>query len=1099
MQPALLLLFFLPGAPSVQAGDQESPYSPPIAAASNEGQQAIAGYAFPKEFRMELFAAEPMLANPVAFHIDERGRIYVCETFRQQKGVEDNRHHMSWLDDDLAAMTVEDRLAYFKKHLGDKVNEYAREHDRIRLLEDRNGDGRADTSTVFADGFNHILDGTGAGVLARRGDVYYTCIPKLYRLRDNNGDGQADVRQALHHGYGVRVAFRGHDMHGLRFGPDGRLYFSIGDRGFNVEHEGKRHVHPDTGAVLRCNPDGSDLEVFAIGLRNPQELAFDDYGNLFTCDNNSDSGDQARWVYVVEGGDSGWRMSYQYFTDRGPWNREKLWHPHHEGQPAWIVPPVANLSDGPSGLAYYPGTGMPERYKGHFFLCDFRGTPGNSGIRSLAVEPKGAGFNVVDSQQFCWSVLATDVDFGPDGMYLSDWVDGWNGPGKGRIYRLFDPQQIASPAALEARQLIAEGFTQRPLAELAKLLAHADQRVRQEAQFALAERGAKAIETLVKIAKKDENQLARLHGIWGLGQIARQDATAAAAIVDLLDDATADAEVRCQIAKVVGDAAGSLSEEQARRAVVELGTMLESSEPRMQYFACLALSKLGRREALPLVIDLLRTNADRDPYVRHAGVMALTALSDAIQLVSMSSDASPAVRLGALLALRRHQSPLIAPFLNDPAPAIVDEAARAINDAPINEAMPQLAALLSRPGLSESAAWRALNANFRLGGPEHAAAVAAYAARGDAPEKLRLEALQQLADWAKPSARDRVMGLWRPLEPRAVGIAAAALTPEIAGVFNGSDELRKTAAGVASKLGIKQIGPLLFSLAADRAGGAEARVEAIKALAHLQDPRLPEVIELALADSAAEVRAAGRDLLAQQRPGEAIPQLAKAIETGEVVEKQAALATLAKMPQPAADELLQQCLDRLLAGDAAAEIELDILEAAKQKNSSFQQKLQQYEAQRPQNDPLAKYRETLVGGNAQRGREIFLERASLSCLRCHKVQGAGGEVGPDLSKVAAEKKREYLLESIVDPSRTIARGFETVVLTTVDGQAVIGILKSEDDMELRLMTAEGKLVTVAKAEIDERGRGKSAMPETLLNYLTRSDLRDLVEYLSTLK
>ena len=196
-------------------------------------------------------------------------------------------------------------------------------------------------------------------MLARKDDVWFTCIPGLWKLRDTDGDGRADERTLLHDGYGVHVGFLGHDLHGLRFGPDGRLYFSIGDRGFNVTTaDGRTLAVPDTGSVLRCNPDGTELEVFATGLRNPQELAFDEYGNLFTGDNNSDSGDRARWVYVVEGGDSGWRIGYQFIespNSRGPWNEEKLWYPAFAGQAAYIVPPIANIADGPSGLTYDPG------------------------------------------------------------------------------------------------------------------------------------------------------------------------------------------------------------------------------------------------------------------------------------------------------------------------------------------------------------------------------------------------------------------------------------------------------------------------------------------------------------------------------------------------------------------------------------------------------------------------------------------------------------------------------------------------------------------------------------------------------------------------
>src|SRR5262249_46340250 len=157
---------------------------------------------------------------------------------------------------------------------------YEKAHDRVRLLEDTKGTGKIDKSTVFADGFHHAADGLGAGVLARKGNVYYTCIPDLWLLKDTKGSGKADVRESLSTGYGVHVAFVGHDMHGLRVGPDGRLYFSIGDRGLNVKtREGKTLFYPDTGAVLRCDPDGGNLEVVATGLRNPQELAFDQYGN----------------------------------------------------------------------------------------------------------------------------------------------------------------------------------------------------------------------------------------------------------------------------------------------------------------------------------------------------------------------------------------------------------------------------------------------------------------------------------------------------------------------------------------------------------------------------------------------------------------------------------------------------------------------------------------------------------------------------------------------------------------------------------------------------------------------------------------------------
>lgn len=790
--------------PADAQATSKQPYAPKIAPASDEAQKAMAGFRVPAGLKLSLFAAEPLLANPVAFSIDERGRFFVAETFRLHAGVTDTRRHMNWLDDDLACRTVADRVAMYRKYLGAAFATYDVDHDRVRLIEDRDGDGRADSSTVFADGFHSAADGIGSGILARGRDVWYACIPDLWLLRDGdpknmdpkntnskNGDsnpsdskqpdGRAGSRRSLQTGYGVHVGFLGHDLHGLRMGPDGRLYFSIGDRGLRIETANRTLDYTDSGTVLRCNPDGSELEVFAFGLRNPQELAFDQYGNLFTGDNNSDGGDQARFVHVVEGGDSGWRIGYQFITKpvpRGPWNNEKLWHPQWDGQAAYLLPPIANVANGPSGLCYYPGTGLPPRYRDHFFLCDFRGSAVNSGVHALAVKPKGASFELADQHEFIWSILATDCDFGPDGgLYISDWVEGWDAPGKGRIHRLSDPALAGDAKVLEVKRLLAEGNANRSIEDLIKLLAHEDLRIRQEAQFELvaraladaAKKSEVAVVALAHTALTGKHQLARLHAIWGLGQIGRELPPALGLVTPLIDDA--DAEVRAQVVKVLGEG-------RFVAAFDKLLPRLSDDNPRVRFFAAMALGKLGRGEAIAPLIQLLRDNADADPYLRHAAVMGLVGIStstgrDLAKLLAAVDDSSPAVRRGVLLVFRRLASPHVAMFLADADPQIVAEAARAINDAPIPAAMPQLAALAARGGLLEPAQRRALNANFRLGQRENATALANFAARAEAPEALRVEALAMLADWEKPSGRDQIVGLWRPIEPRSPNDAAA--------------------------------------------------------------------------------------------------------------------------------------------------------------------------------------------------------------------------------------------------------------------------------------------------------------------------------------
>jgi quinoprotein glucose dehydrogenase len=1107
----------LTGPPAADAGDetkatgsdaQSKPYDPIIAPASDQAKKAIRSFRVPTGLNVELFAAEPLLANPVAFCIDENGVFYVAETFRHSAGVPDTRGHMNWLDDDLACRTVGDRVAMYKKYLGKGFAAYEVEHERVRRIVDRNGDGQADTATVFADQFNDPGAGIGAGLAARKGDVWYACIPWLWKLRDTKGDGKADRRTLLHEGYGVHVGFIGHDLHGLRFGPDGRLYFSIGDRGFNVNtRDGDTLAMPDTGSVLRCNPDGTELEVFASGLRNPQELAFDQYGNLFTGDNNSDSGDRARWVYLVEGGDSGWRIGYQFIESpisRGPWNEERLWYPAFAGQAAWIVPPIANLADGPSGLTYDPGVSLlSDQYKDHFFLVDFRGASGQSGIRTFSLKPKGASFELVNPRQFVWSVLATDVDFGPDGaLYFCDWVEGWDKPNKGRLYRVLDQSRRGDPLIQQVKTLLAEGMGPRSIDELTKLLAHPDMRVRQEAQFELAGRGDDGLMALAQVASSGKNQLARIHAIWGLGQVAR---TARAGLRQsqwstleplLADD---DPEVRAQAAKVLGEA-------KEPKALAGLIGLLTDASPRVRLLAAIAVGKLGRSEAIGPLLRMLSANGDQDPYLRHAGVMGLVGSGDMPAWRRAAHDPSAAVRMGILLAFRRVGAPEIAEFMNDSDPRLVLEAARAINDVPITAAMPNLAAVPVTANTPLPLSRRVLNANFRLGGAERAAVLAEAASRSDVSSSARTMALRMLANWAKPSGRDSIMGLWRPIPPRPSQAAADALRPKLAAILaSSSSSVRDAAVPAIAALGIKDAGPRLVELATDRQQTDTTRSLALKALDQLDDPRRSDAAQRALTLPGSRSRTEALRVLVKVDPAAAMAPLQDRLEHGSAAERQGAIAVLAAMPGVAAGQTLSGWLDRLSAGKVPPELQLDLVEAvAKRDDPELRRKLEQYEKSKPKGDPLAPYREVLAGGDARRGMTIFRSKAEVECLRCHKVMDrtgevSGGEVGPELSGIGARQNRTYLLESILDPNKQIAQGFESIVLATNDGKVLTGVLRGEDDKDVRLITAEGKLLGVPKDSIEERKRGPSAMPADLAPKLSKTELRDLIEFLASLR
>ena len=1093
---------------------QDESYKPDVASASEEASRAIGSIRVPDGVKIELFAAEPLLANPVAFCIDEKGRFYVAETFRHHAGVTDNRNHMAWLDNDFRNRTVADRVAMYQKFLSPKeFAAYKTEHERIRLLEDRDGDGKADHAEVFADGFKDAAAGIGAGLLARKGEVFYTCIPDLWKLKDTDGDGKADVTESLHTGYGVHVAFLGHDLHGLRFGPDGRIYFSVGDRGMEVTTKDGRHVSmPDTGAVFRCEPDGTKLEIFAFGLRNPQELAFDDMGNLFTGDNNSDGGDKARWVHIVESGDSGWRIGYQnldYPVSRGPWNAEKLWWPRWDGQASYIIPPIANLGDGPSGLTHDPGTGLPAKYRDHFFMADFRGTSTNSGIRSFANRPNGASFDLVDSEQFAWSVLATDVDFGPDGsLYLTDWINGWNKPMKGRIWKL--SARTPDPAAAEVKQIIAAGMTGRPIAEVVKFLGHVDQRVRQEAQFELADRlqaGDDATyQTVLDVAKGGPSLLARVHALWALGQQARYEVNIKAAnprplfpLYSLLLDDT-DPEIRAQVARTLRDAGRAPA---GVRDIERLAQALATDpNPRVKYFFARLLGQPGNKAAIKPLLGLLRDNADKDAVIRHAAVMALVEIDDVPAILAAAADPSAAVRMGVILACRRLGRPEIAQFLDDADAKLATEAALAIYDVPIAEAMPALAGAKAGKDASEAMLRRILNAAYRLGRPGDAKTLVGLAGRRDVPKGIRLESLIVLGEWMTPPGRDRVTGLWRPIDVRSAEVAADALRPAIIALLRDAPEdVRREAIRAAADLKVREAGPELLAMVVAAKVSVATRVEAIKALEKLDAPGLSDAVTVAVADKDGPVRSEGLRVLARLSPEKAIPVLAKVVEVGSPGEKQKAFATLGGIDRPEADAILAKSVDVLAINPAAlASSRLELLAAAGKKTSSeVKDRLARFEAARPKDGPLADHLGELEGGDFDRGRKIYRDNAAVYCVRCHKVGGEGGEVGPELTGIGAKHPRTYLLESIVVPNQAIAQGFESVVVATSDGRILSGVFKGEDDKTLRLISVEGKPIEVAKADIEERKSGASAMPEDLVKKLSSFELRDLVEFLANAK
>ncbi|HEU5077952.1 MAG TPA: HEAT repeat domain-containing protein [Opitutaceae bacterium] len=1076
--------------------------TPIVDPASDAAQQAIQRFKVPDGLKVSLWAAEPMLANPVAFTFDEKGRLFVSETHRYRTSVLDIRGYMGMLEGDLASRTIEDRSKLIHSVFGEEgAKQLAVESELLRLVEDQDGDGVADHSSIFATGFNSELDGIASGVLAYQGKVWFTDIPSLWQFDTDASGAKETKRTELLRGFGIHFNYTGHDLHGLIMGPDGKIYFSIGDRGTHVVNkEGKLIDMPDTGATFRCNPDGTEFEVFAFGQRNPQELAFDEYGNLFTGDNDCDNGDLERLVYVVEGGDSGWRIGYQHapLGKAGPWMRDDLWKPRFEGQPAYLLPPICNIEDGPSGVAYYPGTGLTPAFNHTFFICHFKGSISRSGVQSYKIKEDGAGFQIVDSAPFFEGLLPTDVTFGTDGrLYVADWVEGWPKSKKGRVYAISAEKETPAQKQqlAELKKLFFDGMKNRGTDELTRLLSHADMRIRQNAQFELAARGPGSIPVFEKLATDGLlPTIPRLHALWGLGQLAKANPQALAKLPGLLAN-DKDAEVRAQSAKLLGD-------HHVDGAYDLLVGHLEDKAPRVAFFSAQSLGKLKRASAVKPLIQLLRRNADKDVYLRHAAVYALSQIGATPELAAAAKDSSSSVRLGVLLVYRRLGDPAIAQFLDDKDLYLVREAALAINDAPVNGAMAALAAKLeTAPVNDEPIMFRTINAHYRLGGAENAKALAHFAARSDVPDTWRDEALTQLGLWGTPPARDRIIGLYRPLPARDGTVAVSALQPVVLDLLQHAPiKVRLATLSAISALKMHSASADLHTLVADEEAAPEVRAAALGVLDAFNDPHLNDALKIAGDSKAPATRLAALQILARRSPEAALPVVSRLAEDGNEREQRAAFEALGKLDLPKASEEIVAALDHLSNGKVAPGAQVELLDVAQKSQApDVQARYQKLQADwAASSDVLAPYRSALIGGNPRKGAITFYQNPVMACVRCHKVDGEGGDAGPDLSVIGAEKSPEYLLESVVKPNAKIAAGFDIQTVTLKNGSYESGSLLSENAKEIVLKRADGTKVAIPTSDVKSRQTAPSAMPEIFTQVLSRTELRDVVAYLRTL-
>lgn len=1070
---------------------------------------------------LSLWASDSLAPDPVAMSIDDHGNIYLTRTNRQKNSEFDIRGFRHWMTPSIALQSVEDRKNFLhttfatekseenqwlKDLNNDSIHDWRDltvQKEEIWKLEDKNGNGYADVATRILNDFNEEVSDVAGALLVRQNDMFVGIAPDMWRITDEDGDGIMTDKTSISHGYGVHIGFGGHGMSGAIEGPDGKIYWGIGDIGANITTaEGIHHKYPNQGVIVRANPDGSDFEIFAAGVRNTHEFVFDKYGNLITADNDGDHrGESERLVYIVEGSDAGWRSNWQYgkYTDPknngyNVWMDEKLFVPRWEDQAAYIIPPIMNFHNGPTGMAYNPGTALGKEWRDKFFLVEFVGNPSRSHIWSFDLKPKGASFELNKEEDILSGILPTGIRFAPDGaLYIADWMNGWDTKNYGRVWKLdvTDTKNNLKAERAETERLMTLDYSDQNTNELIQLLAYPDMRIRQKAQFELANRNNKGYKALGKAIESSGNQLARIHAIWGIGQLANKKLDRAETLMPLLEDS--DPEIVAQTAKILGDV-------KFTKAGPKLIALLTHEQARVRFFAAQALGRIKDSNAVQPLIKMLEDNKDEDLYLRHAGVLALSRIGKTDPIIALADSDNRSLRIAAVLVLRRLQNEHIVQFLSDTDEYIVTEAARAINDDwSIESALPALASLLQEEKFtSEPLLRRSINAALRVGGEKELDLLINFAKRATIPNVLRGEALATIGTWASPSVLDRVDGRFRGEVSRDTNVVRNKIEKYIPDFLKDKDpDILEAAALTLTSLKMDDYNSQLANIM-KRHASPKVRSSMLNALGELQYNNIEEAIKIGMQDKDRNVRTVAVGLVTQiDIPKESLPGIVEPIfKSGSINEQQKMLSVLGEMPLKKSQDVLSSLINQGVNNMLSNAVILDLSEAIEATGSEAL--IAQLGKLKSNGDGLDAYAETLDGGNRRAGYIYFNNNSTGQCVRCHSINGGGGTVGPALDNIGNVLSRKQLLEALILPSARLSPGYGMVTVTLKDGQQVTGILEEETEDELILRTSDAEPMEIALSRIDKRQNMASGMPP-MGSLMSKREIRDVIEYLASLK
>ena len=282
---------------------------------------------------------------------------------------------------------------------------------------------------------------------------------------------------------------------------------------------------------------------------------------------------------------------------------------------------------------------------------------------------------------------------------------------------------------------------------------------------------------------------------------------------------------------------------------------------------------------------------------------------------------------------------------------------------------------------------------------------------------------------------------------------------------------------------------------------ATVRVEALRAIASMQDARISDAIKMATADKDKMVRVAGIGFLKKMNISQdlMVSLLSEVIKTKTMEERQESLLTLGKLPIQNTRLVFESLLHQMETNQLPPDILLELSEAIDSSRSPELISRYKIASDKLSKDALiAAYAGALYGGDADKGKRLFFKGETTQCIKCHAYDDKGGNAGPRLNGVAKRLSRQLILESLINPSARLAPGYGIVNLTLKNGQSVSGIMESENNSSINIKSGNNPKQVIAKKDIMKRENAASSMLE-VKNYLSKKEIRDLVSFLSTLE